>query len=563
MGIGPGREEELIPESQGLNLGNPNQELATKLGKQLLTLMVIGRSGAGKSTWINSFISYFSGRGYHDERLVAIDQTFTNEQGPFKQKCNIKEFDYLQTERGSSQAKAQTTKCTLYRIETQQHFICILDTPGLDEIGIDKDSQHLKEIAEYALMVAEINAIVYVHKAEDQRATQSLTTLINSYLSMLSSEAIKQKLVVCFTFITGFLKSRNPSAIETLKELGIMHGVPPTPYFIFKNDNWLHPSQNVEIKSLSSADQKELLRDEERDWDRNRESFKQFVAFLEKLGSPAGTESIYLAGKKDEGSQLYMQVILGKVAKLSKQLKERKANIAHLSQMLEHLKIDRANQLRLGYLCDGIFHELYKLQSIETPVIYSIHKKQICEGLKAADISIGFFGSGDTEIECCRGKKSQHVAIYYQLELVKREDKKLEEVRVTDVKYLGLKYHGFPLHGDYARLIELDLLKRRQWEEIEESRLKDSVKSQIFDGIILKNRKHTSANILDLFRKQDPTLFGELEKELDDSCDRLTGDCFEFFKKFARDEHQKLRLKRDNAMSKYKHHKIVISGMLD
>lgn len=58
----------------------------------------------------------------------------------------------------------------MYSIETPAFILTIVDTPGLgDTEGIKKDDENIKNIIASVQQLIEINGIVYVHKASDQR----------------------------------------------------------------------------------------------------------------------------------------------------------------------------------------------------------------------------------------------------------------------------------------------------------------------------------------------------------------------------------------------------------
>ena len=78
--------------------------------------VVIGKSGAGKSTFINMVANLCQERKYSDPRIVAITQGFSlmTEDGEIQQKvlpCNMRQFKELQTDDvNAGQTKSQTQK---------------------------------------------------------------------------------------------------------------------------------------------------------------------------------------------------------------------------------------------------------------------------------------------------------------------------------------------------------------------------------------------------------------------------------------------------------------------
>src|SRR3990167_11085564 len=88
------------------------KRMVKKSSRPHLKIVVIGRSGAGKTTFINTLINHFYEVEYDEERLVPITQT-VNMQGDSgsgdstrveQLPCNIKEFDTRQSTHGVSEA---------------------------------------------------------------------------------------------------------------------------------------------------------------------------------------------------------------------------------------------------------------------------------------------------------------------------------------------------------------------------------------------------------------------------------------------------------------------------
>ena len=96
------------------SLGDPDQT-----GKRCKTILMMGASGAGKTTWINAMINYILGIKWQTPfRFLLIDEVV----------------------RGGSQAFSQTSEVTVYDIHYQDGFsipftLTIVDTPGFGDTG--------------------------------------------------------------------------------------------------------------------------------------------------------------------------------------------------------------------------------------------------------------------------------------------------------------------------------------------------------------------------------------------------------------------------------------------
>ena len=89
------------------------------------TILLMGATGTGKTTWINAMINYVLGVEWDDPfRFKLIDETI----------------------RGGSQAHSQTQDVNVYDIHHQRGFrvpfsLTIIDTPGFGDIARDEEIQ--------------------------------------------------------------------------------------------------------------------------------------------------------------------------------------------------------------------------------------------------------------------------------------------------------------------------------------------------------------------------------------------------------------------------------------
>ncbi|XP_052407409.1 uncharacterized protein si:ch73-170d6.2 [Carassius gibelio] len=167
--------------------------------KENKTIMMIGATGAGKTTLINSMINYILGVQWEDDfRFVLIDEG--------KQK---------------SQAQSQTSQITAYQINHMDGFrvpfsLTIVDTPGFgDTRGIAHDQKITAQIQEFFSAsegIDHIDAVCFVVQASLARLTHTQKYVFDSILSIFGKD-IAENILVLVTFADG----KKPPVLEAIK----------------------------------------------------------------------------------------------------------------------------------------------------------------------------------------------------------------------------------------------------------------------------------------------------------------------------------------------------------
>uniref|UniRef100_A0A672KXI4 Uncharacterized LOC107575268 n=1 Tax=Sinocyclocheilus grahami TaxID=75366 RepID=A0A672KXI4_SINGR len=163
------------------------------------SIMMIGATGAGKTTLINNMINYILGVEWEDDfRFVLIDEG--------KQK---------------SQAVSQTSQITAYQINHMDGFrvpysLTIVDTPGFgDTRGISHDQKITKQIQEFFSArggIDRIDAVCFVVQASLARLTHTQKYIFDSILSIFGKD-IAENILMMVTFADG----KRPPVLEAIK----------------------------------------------------------------------------------------------------------------------------------------------------------------------------------------------------------------------------------------------------------------------------------------------------------------------------------------------------------
>ena len=160
-----------------------------------IIFMVVGQTGCGKTTLLNSFINYVLGVEIEDDfRYEIIHETF-----------------------GTSQSVSQTSKVTVYNIKAVNGLppIQIIDTPGFgDTRGIKQDMIITSQIEEtFKNVLNSLNAICFVAQSSNARLTANQKYIFTSVLDLFG-EDVKENFIAMLTFCDGGI----PQVVASLED---------------------------------------------------------------------------------------------------------------------------------------------------------------------------------------------------------------------------------------------------------------------------------------------------------------------------------------------------------
>ena len=176
--------------------------------KPTKVLMVVGATGAGKSTLINGMVNYLLGVKWENE---------------FR-------FKLITDEVSKSQAHSQTQMVTAYTFYWEKGSplgcnLTIIDTPGFgDTRGLERDQEITRMIREFFELkgnqggLDSLHAIGFVTQASLARLTPTQKYISDSILSIFGKD-IKDNIFIMTTFADGAV----PPVMEAVKEAKIPH----------------------------------------------------------------------------------------------------------------------------------------------------------------------------------------------------------------------------------------------------------------------------------------------------------------------------------------------------
>lgn len=172
---------------------------------QEYVVMVVGATGAGKSTLINAIANYLFKVDWNDD---------------FR-------FKIIPDEGSGSEAHSKTQCITAYTIYKQEdspfpHTLTIVDTPGFgDTTGLERDKQIVAQIRDFFGMsgqdgITHIHGIGFVTQASLARLTHTQRYVFDSILSVFGKD-IGDNILLMTTFADG----KKQPVLEAVKAAGI------------------------------------------------------------------------------------------------------------------------------------------------------------------------------------------------------------------------------------------------------------------------------------------------------------------------------------------------------
>ncbi|TRY57774.1 hypothetical protein DNTS_012040 [Danionella cerebrum] len=141
--------------------------------KQNKIILLVGETGVGKTTFINTMVNYLLGVRFEDELWYEITE-----------------------EEARDQSESQTSEITMYEVFPAQgpKSLTIIDTPGYgDTRGLEKDlevAQNLSTLFQSNDGVREVDAVCFVIQAAKNRLSDRQHYIISSILSLFGKDIV-------------------------------------------------------------------------------------------------------------------------------------------------------------------------------------------------------------------------------------------------------------------------------------------------------------------------------------------------------------------------------------
>ncbi|XP_052399187.1 uncharacterized protein LOC127946562 isoform X3 [Carassius gibelio] len=218
-------------------------------------ILMVGETGTGKTTLINTMINYMLCVQREDKVWFEI----TDDQSAHR-----------------STVHSQTTSITVYEFNLQESPVdlTIIDTPGYgDTCGVDLDKQiaeGLLSLSKSAEEIHEIDAVCLVINSTHNRLSDRQIYIFDAVQSLFGRD-IAENIVLLFTHSTGAHPKNALMAVEEAKIKCAVKDKNQPVFFLFDN-----------CQSDSAEDEKQR-KIQEQSWDRSFSEMEQFFKFLDTI----------------------------------------------------------------------------------------------------------------------------------------------------------------------------------------------------------------------------------------------------------------------------------------
>ncbi|XP_036438818.1 uncharacterized protein LOC118816508 [Colossoma macropomum] len=266
------------------------------------TVLMVGETGTGKTTLINTMVNYFLGVKFEDKVWFEITE-----------------------EEKRAQTESQTSAVTVYEIISEEKLssLTIIDTPGYgDTRGIDKDTEiarNLRDLFLHGTGVKDLDAVCLVLKSTQNRISENQRYIFEAVLSLFGKD-IEDIIVLFITHSDGGPPTNVLEAIKTEK-IPCCHDDENEPvHFLFNNRQSEKQTKKYEHVLKSS-------------WEMAASSFGEFFEFLKSRERRSLTMTVRVLNER-------MQ-LEACVESLKERIKYREAKQSELTQVQDTLKLNK------------------------------------------------------------------------------------------------------------------------------------------------------------------------------------------------------------------------------
>jgi len=267
----PAPVADLPPSSSAVNAGS------------VRTVLLMGETGSGKSTFINYLANFFLGGGLRALKVVIPNKVYTE----------VTESDFATHSEANvhDSTVSQTKRCTIYAFRRESAVYRFIDTPGLSDTSNSAercvDDENVNTILSAAGQAGELQAIVLIINGSTSRMTVNLRNALQRIAGNYPDILLSNMLAIFTNTSSGAMNFEKASLVNTPKKSFIMN--------------------NSAFSSLSSQwdDDEQIL--QETFWRQSMKKMSEIIGFIDQL-APQSTRVFrdMLASRQEIKSQIFL-----------------------------------------------------------------------------------------------------------------------------------------------------------------------------------------------------------------------------------------------------------------
>lgn len=191
-------------------------------GVNEINILLLGETGVGKSTFINSFANYIKHESFDDatkeKPIMIIPTIITVYDDKTKEDRSLTIGSDKNEQQEVGKSATQSVQIYYFPIEGQNLMVKLIDTPGIgDTRGPDKDDENCQGILDYLSSLDKLHVICFLLKPSNDRCTVLFNYCVRRLLSQLHKSACDN---IAFVFTNTKGSDYRPGAtLPILKQI--------------------------------------------------------------------------------------------------------------------------------------------------------------------------------------------------------------------------------------------------------------------------------------------------------------------------------------------------------
>jgi GTPase SAR1 family protein len=337
-----------------------------------INILLLGQTGIGKTTFINSFANYLVHDTLDDaingEMKVIIPTSFSFTDPETFEEQSIQIGGENNHGKTTENGQSCTQQCQSFVFPVGDRNLRLIDTPGMgDTRGSEQDNKNLFEILTYISHYEHLNGICIFLKPNEERLTISFRLCIKQILHYLH-KGVRENMIFIFTSArsTFFRPGSSKKLLQVL--LNEQCGQDDLEIPFSKENTFLLDNESFRCLAL----RKNRIQVNDEQMENYKDSWHHTVGEYQRLMNYISTRELHAIANTlslNEAEQL--------IRKLSRPIAETLRLIQQNIQLAKDFKQDVQNHRNTSY---GLFQYIAQILPLQKPRLVCVNKQ--CSGMQ-------------------------------------------------------------------------------------------------------------------------------------------------------------------------------------